>query len=65
MKTTFYAVTDRRALVFDAEGIWAASRTEIIGVRVRAGDIALSVRRRAPTEMVGVSDARRVAALLR
>ena len=67
MKTTFYAVTDRRALVFDAEGIWAASRTEIVGVRVRerAGEIALSVRRKGSTAMVGVVDAARVAALLR
>ena len=65
MKTTFYAVTDRRALVFDAEGIWAASRAEIVGVKVRAGDIALSVRRRGLTAMVGVPDARRVAELLR
>jgi hypothetical protein len=65
LKTTFYAVTDRRALVFDADGIWAASRAEIVGVRVRAGDIALSVRRRGATAMVGVPDAGRVAALLR
>jgi hypothetical protein len=65
MKTTFYAVTDRRALVFDAEGIWAATRAEIVGVRVRAGDVALSLRRRAPTAMVGLADAGKVAALLR
>ena len=65
MKTTFYAVTDRRALVFDAEGIWAARRVEIVGVKVRAGDIALSVRRRGLTAMVGVPDAGRVAELLR
>jgi hypothetical protein len=65
MKTTFYAVTDRRALVFDAEGIWAASRAEIVGVEVRAGDVALSVRRRGLTAMIGVPDAGRVAELLR
>jgi len=65
MKTTFYAVTDRRALVFDAEGIWAVSRADIVGVRVRAGDIALSLRRKAARAMVGVPDASRVAALLR
>jgi hypothetical protein len=65
MKTMFYAVTDRRALVFDAEGIWTASRADIVGVRVRAGDIAVSVRRKGATTMVGVPDAGRVAALLR
>jgi hypothetical protein len=65
MKTTFYAVTDRRALVFDAEGIWAASRADIVGVKVRAGDIALSAKRKGAAAMVGVPDAGRVAALLR
>jgi len=65
MKTTFYAVTDRRALVFDADGIWAANRADIVGVRVRAGDLAVSVRRKGATAMVGVPDAARVAALLR
>jgi hypothetical protein len=66
MKSTFYAVTDRRALVFDAEGIWAANREEIVGVKVRerAGEIALSVRKRGATAMVGLREAGRVAALL-
>jgi hypothetical protein len=65
MKTTFYAVTDRRALMFDADGIWTASRADIVSVRVCAGDMAVSVRRRGATVMVGVPDATRVAALLR
>jgi hypothetical protein len=41
------------------------SRADIVGVRVRAGDIALSLRRKAARAMVGVPDASRVAALLR
>jgi hypothetical protein len=65
MKTMFYAVTDRRALVFDAEGIWSVKREDIVGVCVRAGDIALSVRRRATMAMIGVRDAAKVAAALR
>jgi hypothetical protein len=66
MRTMFYAVTDRRALVFDADGIWIVSRGDIVAVRVRAGNIAL-VRRRAAqtTAMIGVTDAVKVAALLR
>jgi hypothetical protein len=64
-KSMFYAVTDRRALVFDAEGLWAVSRADIVGVRVKAGDIALAVRKRGRTAMVGVPDARRVAEMLR
>jgi hypothetical protein len=66
MRTMFYAVTDRRALVFDAEGIWGVQRRDIKAVRVRAGSIEL-VRRCAATTtaLVGVRDATRVAALLR
>jgi hypothetical protein len=66
MKTMFYAVTDRRALVFDAEGIWAARREDIVSARVRAGDVTLSVRRRktATTLLLAGQEAHEVAALL-
>jgi hypothetical protein len=65
MRTMFYAVTDRRALVFDADGIWVVDRGDIVAVRVRAGTLSL-VRRRAPSAtLVGVADAAAVATLLR
>jgi hypothetical protein len=75
MRTTFYAVTDRRALVFDADAIASVDRRDIVSVRVRAraggsaGDIALIVRPQgvggpAPA-LVGVRDAPSVAAMLR
>jgi hypothetical protein len=65
MKTMFYAVTDRRALVFDAEGIWAASRDDIVGVEVRGGDLAVTVRGRKQVQVLaGVPRPREVAELL-
>jgi hypothetical protein len=74
MRTTFYAVTDRRALVFDADAIASVNRRDIVSVRVRMGragggwgDIALVLKRPcAPcASLVGVRDASAVAALLR
>jgi hypothetical protein len=74
MRTTFYAVTDRRALVFDANTIASVDRQDIVSVHVRArrggaGDIALVVRPHgapgAGAALVGVRDAPRVAAMLR
>jgi hypothetical protein len=75
MRTTFYAVTDRRALVFDADAIASVDRRDIVSIRVRprgggAGDISLVVRPQSSTwgsapALVGVPDASRVAAMLR
>jgi hypothetical protein len=76
MRSTFYAVTDRRTLVFDADAIASVDRRDIVSVRVShacqgagVGDISLVVRPQsvcwpAPT-LVGVPEARRVAAMLR
>ncbi len=69
VRTTFYAVTDRRALVFDADAILSVDRDDIVAVRVRelgggeAGDIALVVRAPSPTgtALFGVPDVRAVA----
>lgn len=66
MRTMFYAVTDRRVLVFDADGIRMVNRGDIVAVRVGAGSIALVKRRTSQTTaMIGVTDAAKVAALLR
>jgi hypothetical protein len=72
MQTTFYAVTDRRALVFDADAILSVERRDIVAVRVReraagTGDIAVVVRppRRVGAELLGVPAASEVAELLR
>jgi hypothetical protein len=65
MRTMFYAVTDRRALVFDADGIWVVQRGDIVAVRVRAGNVSLVRRGARQTTMVGVADAAKVATLLR
>jgi hypothetical protein len=71
MQTTFYAVTDRRALVFDADAIVSVDRGDIVGVRVRdrgaTGDVTLVVRRpaRGGATLIGVPRPATVAALLR
>jgi hypothetical protein len=79
MRTTFYAVTDRRALVFEADSIASVDRRDIVRVLVRlrhagrrraagasAGDVALHVRPQGGgTVFVGLRDAPGVAALLR
>jgi hypothetical protein len=75
LHTTFYAVTDRRALVFDADAIATIERSDIMSVRVRprgrttAGDIALVVKSPvaggAGPALLGVRDAAAVAAMLR
>lgn len=65
MRTMFYAVTDRRALVFDADGIWVVQRGDIVAVRVRAGDVSLFRRRAPKTTLVGVADAGEVVSALR
>jgi hypothetical protein len=71
MRTTFYVVTDRRALVFDADAIVSIDRRDIVAVHLRGraggvGDIAVVAR--APccggAALVGVMDARTVAAML-
>lgn len=66
MRTMFYAVTDRRALVFDADGILGVRRRDITAVRVRGTRIELRRRCAVPAPaMVGVVDAEHVATLLR
>ena len=73
LRATFYAVTDRRAIVFDENAIVSVDRRDIVDVRVRplgrgaAGHIALVVRRshRAAAALVGVPQAQRVAQMLR
>jgi len=73
MRTTFYAVTDRRALVFDAEAILSVARDDIVAVRVAprgrgsAGDVAFVVRspNRPGVAFLSVPDAPSVARLLR
>jgi hypothetical protein len=76
MQTTFYAVTDRRALVFEADSIASIERRDIVAVRVhvrgrRAGDVSFiagSLRpagHRQGAAFLGLRDARAVAALLR
>ncbi|HEY1693863.1 MAG TPA: hypothetical protein VGG39_16965 [Polyangiaceae bacterium] len=65
MRAMFYAVTDRRALVFDADGIWVVERGDIVEVRVRASDVSLFRRRAPTTTLVGVPDAREVLDALR
>jgi hypothetical protein len=75
MRTTFYAVTDRRALVFEADAIVSVDRRAIVCVRVRArrgdaGDVALVVRpatraAQRGAAFVGLRDAPAVAAMLR
>ncbi len=71
MRTTFYAVTDRRVLVFEADSIASVDRRDIISVRVRAGrgplgEVALVVRAPAwrGAAFLGLRDAGSVAALL-
>ncbi len=69
VRTTFYAVTDRRALIFDADAIISVDREDIVAVRVRdlgggnVGDIILIVRAPSPsrTALYGVHEARAVA----
>jgi hypothetical protein len=71
-RQTFYAVTDRRALVFGAHAFVSIDRGDIVAVRVRPfgrstdGDIALIVRRQARpgTALLGVPDVRSVAQIL-
>jgi hypothetical protein len=76
MQTTFYAVTDRRALVFEADSIASVDRRDIVRVQVRlrhagragasAGDVALHVQRSSRgAAFVGLRDAPAVAAMLR
>jgi hypothetical protein len=75
IRTTFYAVTDRRALVFEADSIASIDRREIVAVRVcargrRAGDVALVVGSSWPAghrhnaAFLGLRDAQAVAAML-
>jgi hypothetical protein len=71
-RSTFYALTDRRTLIFEAEAIASVDRRDIVSLRVsapawsRAGDIGLLVgpHRRLERELVGVRDARAVAAMI-
>jgi hypothetical protein len=77
LRTTFYAVTNRRALVFDANAIVSIDRDDIVDVRVRPlgagtdGHIALVVRRSAGARasagaaLLGVPEAQCVAEILR
>ncbi|HEY4015912.1 MAG TPA: hypothetical protein VGM06_21395 [Polyangiaceae bacterium] len=73
LRATFYAVTDRRALVFDENAIVSIDRRDIVDVRVRplgrgsAGHIALVLRRpgRGAAALVGIPQAQRVAQMLR
>jgi len=76
MRTTFYAVTDRRALVFDAGAIVSIAREDIVAARVAlrgrgdAGDVALVVRAPRATgasgaAFLGIPDARSVADIVR
>jgi hypothetical protein len=72
MRTTFYAVTDRRALVFDCDSILTVARADIVAVRValprtrRTGDIAMVLRSpsRPEAAFVGVPHAHAVARIL-
>jgi hypothetical protein len=73
MRTTFYAVTDRRALAFDSGAIMSVARHDIVAVRVaprgrgRRGDVAFVVRapNRPPGAFLGIPDAPSVARILR
>ena len=73
VRETFYAVTDRRALVFDESAILSIDRRDIVDVRVRpvgrgsAGHIALVLRRpgRSGAALVGIPQAQSVAQMLR
>ncbi len=72
LRATFYAITNRRALVFDENAIVSIDRCDIVDVRVRslghgsAGHIALVLRRsRRTAALVGVPQAQHVAQMLR
>jgi hypothetical protein len=72
VRRTFYAVTDRRALLFESNAVVSIDRGDIVAVHVRQvrrgsdGDIALVVRRhgRPGMALLGVPHVRSVAQML-
>jgi hypothetical protein len=72
VRSTFYAVTDRRALLFDGDEILTCARGKVANVRTRvrgdgSGDLWIvpRARNKEPLGLLGVRDARHVEALIR